>query len=133
LNKRLLRNDQKHGLEEDEVEAYNKLLELLGHIWGFIGVQAEMQLKIHKERKKGERVVFDSQERAFWRNRKPGQANCLEQHICKLEKKLRRTTIANHRQVLQRLQNAIKTKPWLKAGKASETFVLPPLHMDNFL
>lgn len=48
LNKRLMRNEQKHGLEEDEVEAYNKLLELLGHMWDFITVQAEMQLKIQK-------------------------------------------------------------------------------------
>ncbi len=105
------------------MEAYNKLLELLGHIWGFIGIQAEMQLKIQKEKKKGERVVFDSQERAFWRSRRPGQANCLEQHVCKLEKKLRRATAANHRQTLQRLQFAMKTKPWLKASKASETCV----------
>lgn len=43
-----MRNEQKHGLEEDEVEAYNKLLELLGHMWDFITVQAEMQLKIQK-------------------------------------------------------------------------------------
>lgn len=43
-----MRNEQKHGLEEDEVEAYNRLLELLGHMWGFITVQAEMQLKIQK-------------------------------------------------------------------------------------
>lgn len=48
LNKRLMRNEQKHGLEEDEVETYNKLLELLGHMWDFITDQAEMQLKIQK-------------------------------------------------------------------------------------
>lgn len=52
LNKRLLRNEQKHGLEEDEVEAYNKLVELLGHMWNFIQIQAEMQLKLQKEKKK---------------------------------------------------------------------------------
>lgn len=43
-----MRNELRHGLEEDEVEAYNKLLELLGHMWGFITMQAEMQLKIQK-------------------------------------------------------------------------------------
>lgn len=43
-----MRNEQKHGLEEDEVQAYNKLLELLGHMWDFITIQAEMQLKIQK-------------------------------------------------------------------------------------
>lgn len=48
-----MRNEQKHGLEEDEVEAYNKrvaraniflilicrLVELLGHVWSFITTQ----------------------------------------------------------------------------------------------
>lgn len=43
-----MRNEQKHGLEGDEVEAYNKLLKLLGHMWDFITIQAEMQLKIQK-------------------------------------------------------------------------------------
>lgn len=52
-------------------ELYNKLMELLGHVWDFITVQAEMQLKLHKEKKKSDRVVLDSQERAFWRAHKP--------------------------------------------------------------
>ncbi|KAL3998442.1 Regulator of G protein signaling domain family protein [Acanthocheilonema viteae] len=123
LNKRLMRNEQKHGLEEDEVEAYNKLLELLGHMWDFITIQAEMQLKIQKEKKKSDKVVYDSEERAFWRTRKPGQANCLEQHIQKREKKLRKCTAAVYRRELERLRFTLKTKPWLKAMKASETMV----------
>uniref|UniRef100_A0A914CKA0 Regulator of G-protein signaling 7 n=2 Tax=Acrobeloides nanus TaxID=290746 RepID=A0A914CKA0_9BILA len=123
LNKRLMRNEQKHGLDEDEIEAYNKLVELLGHMWGFITVQAEMQLKMQKERKKSEKVVFDSEERAFWRQRRPGQANCLEQHVQKLEKRLRKCTAQNHRQEIERMKQALKTKPWLKALKASDTLV----------
>ncbi|EFO21182.1 hypothetical protein LOAG_07306 [Loa loa] len=123
LNKRLMRNEQKHGLEEDEVEAYNKLLELLGHMWDFITVQAEMQLKIQKEKKKSDKVVYDSEERAFWRTRRPGQANCLEQHIQKKEKKLRKRTAAVYRTEVERLRFTLKTKPWLKAMKASETMV----------
>lgn len=71
LNKRLMRNEEKHGLETHEVEAYNKLMELLGHMWDFITVQAEMQLKLHKEKKKSDKVVLDSQERAFWRIQRP--------------------------------------------------------------
>lgn len=34
-----------------------------------------------QEKKKSDKVVYDSEERAFWRIRRPGQANCLEQHI----------------------------------------------------
>uniref|UniRef100_A0A9J2P4E1 RGS domain-containing protein n=1 Tax=Ascaris lumbricoides TaxID=6252 RepID=A0A9J2P4E1_ASCLU len=123
LNKRLMRNEQRHGLEEDEVEAYNKLLELLGHMWGFITVQAEMQLKMQKEKKKSDKVVYDSEERAFWRTRRPGQANCLEQHVQKIEKKLRKCTAAGYKKELERLRFSLKTKPWLKALKASETMV----------
>jgi regulator of G-protein signaling len=123
LNKRLMRNELKHGLEEDEVEAYNKLVELLGHMWGFISVQAEMQLKIQKERKKSEKVVFDSEERAFWRLRRPGTSNCLEDPIQKIERKLRKCTAGIYRQEIDRLKLSIKTKPWLKAMKASETMV----------
>ncbi|KAH7728465.1 Protein EAT-16 b [Aphelenchoides avenae] len=123
LNKRLMRNEQKHGLEEDEVEAYNKLVELLGHMWGFITVQAEMQLKMQKERKKSEKVVFDSEERAFWRQRRPGQPNCLELHIRKIERRLRKCTINGYRQEIERLKLSLKTKPWLKAVKASDTMV----------
>ncbi|KIH43307.1 hypothetical protein ANCDUO_26690, partial [Ancylostoma duodenale] len=55
LNKRLLRNEQKHGLEEDEAESYNRFAELLGHMWGFITQQAEMQLKQQKEKKKADK------------------------------------------------------------------------------
>lgn len=98
LNKRLMRNEQKHGLDENEVASYNKLVELLGHLWGFITVQAEMQLKMMKERKKVDKIVFDSEERAFWRLRQPGQPNFLEQHICKIEKRIRKMNIQGHRQ-----------------------------------
>lgn len=56
LNKRLLRNEQKHGLEEDEAQHYNKLAELLAHIWEFITVQAELQLKQQKEKRKADKV-----------------------------------------------------------------------------
>ncbi len=48
-------------------DAYNKLRELLSHMWDFITVEAEMQLKLFKEKKKSEKVVLDSQEKAFWR------------------------------------------------------------------
>ncbi|CAB3408546.1 unnamed protein product [Caenorhabditis bovis] len=125
LNKRLLRNEQKHGLEEDEVESFNRLADVLAHMWTFIVQQSEMQLKQQKEKKKVEKVVFDSEERAFWKSRKPsrGAANYLEDPYMKLEKKLRRQNAQGYRCLMDRLRFAIKTKPWLKALKASDTMV----------
>lgn len=84
-----------------------RLAELLAHMWGFITQQAEMQLKQQKEKKKADKVcfifgvfarfleaptihrfqfkvVYDSEERAFWRMRRPGHSNCLEQPVQKV-------------------------------------------------
>lgn len=139
-----MRNEERHGLEAHEVEAYNKLMELLGHMWDFITVQAEMQLKLHKEKKKSDKVVLDSQERAFWRIQRPQvrtlaslptpppfvfvaifqsshTGSCLEQHQCKLEKKIKKKSIRHYENTVERLKFSLKTKPWLKAPKASET------------
>ncbi|KAE9419725.1 hypothetical protein Angca_005824, partial [Angiostrongylus cantonensis] len=95
LNKRLLRNEQKHGLEEDEAESYNRFAELLGHMWGFITQQAEMQLKQQKEKKKADKV----------------------------DRRLRKATAQSYRNLVERLKFSLKTKPWLKALKASDTMV----------
>lgn len=116
-----MRSEQRHGLEEDEVETFNKLAQLLGHMWVFITTQAEMQLKMQKERKKVDKVVFDSEERSFWRQRAPGQLNYLEDPVQKISKKVRKKAIAGYRQEIERLRLALKTKPWLKALKASDT------------
>lgn len=80
LTKRLSRNKQKHGLEDYEMEAFNKLKKALHHKWDFITMQAEEQVKLAKERKKGDKIVTDSQERAYWRVYRPppGFTNCLE-------------------------------------------------------
>ncbi|XP_042240174.1 uncharacterized protein LOC121878193 isoform X3 [Homarus americanus] len=80
LTKRLSRNKQKHGLEDYELEAYNKLKKALSHKWDFITMQAEEQVKLAKDRKKGDKIVTDSQERAYWRVYRPppGFTNCLE-------------------------------------------------------
>lgn len=45
LTKRLSRNKQKHGLEDYELEAYNKLKKALAHKWDFITMQAEEQVR----------------------------------------------------------------------------------------
>uniref|UniRef100_A0A914N1H8 RGS domain-containing protein n=1 Tax=Meloidogyne incognita TaxID=6306 RepID=A0A914N1H8_MELIC len=121
LSKRLLRNELKHGLDEEEADAYNRSFELLSHMWTFISAQAELQLKALKERKKAEKVVFDTEERAFWRTRRPGHSNMVfEEGLQKLDRKIRRPTISHLHTTIERLRLALKTKPWLKMLKASE-------------
>ncbi|XP_026724590.1 uncharacterized protein LOC113491686 isoform X3 [Trichoplusia ni] len=80
LVKRTLRNKQRHGLEEYEQEALANLKKNLAAKWDFINMQAEEQVRLAKERKKGDKIVSDSQERAYWRVARPppGVASALE-------------------------------------------------------
>lgn len=71
LVKRTLRNKQRHALEEYEVEALNSLRRTLQNKWEIVTMQAEEQVKVGKERKKTDKMVADSQERAYWRIHKP--------------------------------------------------------------
>ncbi|XP_036149320.1 regulator of G-protein signaling 9 isoform X3 [Monomorium pharaonis] len=73
LAKRTLRNKQRHALEDYEIEALNSLRKNLQNKWDIIQLQAEeqVQVRISKERKKGDKIVSDSQERAFWRVYRP--------------------------------------------------------------
>ncbi|XP_064478740.1 regulator of G-protein signaling 7-like isoform X2 [Ornithodoros turicata] len=80
LVKRSLRNKQKYALEEYEQEALQRLKKLLFHKWEFICMQAEEQASLAKERKKTEKLILNSQERAYWRIHRPppGCTSCLE-------------------------------------------------------
>ncbi|KAM3963135.1 LOW QUALITY PROTEIN: uncharacterized protein ACR2FA_002896 [Aphomia sociella] len=80
LVKRTLRNKQRHGLEEYEQEALANLKKNLAAKWDFITMQAEEQVRLAKERKKGDKIVSDSQERAYWRVARPppGVPSALE-------------------------------------------------------
>ncbi|KAJ0180645.1 hypothetical protein K1T71_004049 [Dendrolimus kikuchii] len=80
LVKRTLRNKQRHALEEYEQEALANLRKNLSAKWDFITMQAEEQVRLAKERKKGDKIVSDSQERAYWRVARPppGVPSALE-------------------------------------------------------
>ncbi|XP_047115319.1 regulator of G-protein signaling 11, partial [Schistocerca piceifrons] len=71
LAKRTLRNKQRHGLEDYELDALTSLRKNLQNKWDFITMQAEEQVRLAKERKKGDKIVSDSQERAYWRVYRP--------------------------------------------------------------
>ncbi|KHJ47332.1 regulator of G protein signaling domain protein [Trichuris suis] len=125
LSKRLLRNEERHGLVEHEAESYQRLRELLGHMWDFIQSQAEMQLKMFKEKKKADKVVFDSQEKAYWRIHRPppGTASCIEERYGKQEKKVKKKGSKDYQREIERLKQILKVKPWLKSAKSLETLV----------
>nr|XP_026494916.1 uncharacterized protein LOC113399869 isoform X1 [Vanessa tameamea]XP_026494917.1 uncharacterized protein LOC113399869 isoform X1 [Vanessa tameamea] len=80
LVKRTLRNKQRHGLEDYEQEALANLKKNLAAKWDFITMQAEEQVRLAKDRKKGDKIVSDSQERAYWRVARPppGVPSALE-------------------------------------------------------
>ncbi|XP_034935564.1 regulator of G-protein signaling 9 isoform X2 [Chelonus insularis] len=71
LAKRTLRNKQRHALEDYEIDALNSLRKNLANKWELIQMQAEEQVRLSKDRKKGDKIVSDSQERAFWRVYRP--------------------------------------------------------------
>lgn len=65
LAKRSLRNKQRHGLEDYESDALASLHKNLKGKWDFITMQAEEQVKLSKDRKKGDKIVGDSQVRVL--------------------------------------------------------------------
>ncbi|KAK9513062.1 hypothetical protein O3M35_001338 [Rhynocoris fuscipes] len=71
LVKRTLRNKQRHALEDYEMDALNSLKRNLQNKWELVMMQAEEQVKVGKERKKMDKLVADSQERAYWRVHRP--------------------------------------------------------------
>ncbi|XP_017770954.1 PREDICTED: regulator of G-protein signaling 11 isoform X2 [Nicrophorus vespilloides] len=79
LSKRSMRNKQRHALDDHELETLGNLRKNLANKWDFITIQAEEQLG--KVLKKGEKIISDSQERAYWRIHRPppGQISSLEQ------------------------------------------------------
>lgn len=96
LTKRSLRNKQRHGLEEYETDALTSLHKNLKGKWDFITMQAEEQVKLCKERKKGDKIVSDSQEKAYWRVHRPppGQFTPLEScPVPTRDKKQRKRTV----------------------------------------
>ncbi|XP_071489894.1 regulator of G-protein signaling 11-like [Diadema antillarum] len=124
LAKRTMRNKQQFGLEEYENTAYNNLQRMLGHKWEFILMQAQEQLRLAKHRKKADRLVLDSQERAFWRVHypPPGQTNCLETDIrrtCKSSQPVRtkKPSAEESRKQVTFLQNRL-SKMTIKTSKA---------------
>ncbi|KAK6169189.1 hypothetical protein SNE40_020287 [Patella caerulea] len=130
LAKRSMRNKQKHGLEDFEQTALTKLQKMLCDKWGFICTQAEDQVRLAKERKRTDKLILDSQERAFWRIHRPppGQIKCIEDGP---KRNFQPSQMANrkrkNREFLQKevihLRNAIN-RCRLKTSKAIESYLV---------
>ncbi|XP_060642666.2 regulator of G-protein signaling 11 isoform X1 [Anolis sagrei] len=76
------RNIRKQGeLVGHEKDDYNLLHKRINHSWDFVVMQAREQLRAAKQRRKGDRIVIECQEQAYWLvNRPPsGVSNVLEQ------------------------------------------------------
>uniref|UniRef100_A0A8C1LSE7 Regulator of G protein signaling 11 n=1 Tax=Cyprinus carpio TaxID=7962 RepID=A0A8C1LSE7_CYPCA len=66
------KNIRKQGeLIEYEKECYNALHKRINHTWDFVVMQAREQLRASKQRRKGDRIVLECQEQAYWLVNRP--------------------------------------------------------------
>ncbi|XP_050501457.1 regulator of G-protein signaling 9 isoform X1 [Diabrotica virgifera virgifera] len=129
LSKRTLRNKQRHGLEDYEIEAMSNLKKNLANKWDFITGQAEEQVKLSKGLKKADKLVSDSQERAYWRVHRPppGMVSSLEP--CPVptrswngSTRTRKKTIEDCRREVELLKKSL-SKTRVKVSQALESMV----------
>ncbi|XP_057656711.1 uncharacterized protein LOC130894131 isoform X1 [Diorhabda carinulata] len=129
LTKRTLRNKQRHGLEDYEIEAMSNLKKNLANKWDFIMSQAEEQVKLSKGLKKADKLVSDSQERAYWRVHRPppGMVSSLEP--CPVptrswngSTRTRKKTIEDCKREVELLKNSL-SKTRMKVSQALESMV----------
>ncbi|KAF6768496.1 hypothetical protein AHF37_07644 [Paragonimus kellicotti] len=71
LCKRTMQNKQRLELAGFEAERLASLQNVYCHKWEFVYIQAEAEVKVDKKRDKLERLVLDSQERAYWDVHRP--------------------------------------------------------------
>ncbi|CAF0877532.1 unnamed protein product [Adineta ricciae] len=126
LIKRTLRNRQRHGLEEHEMRALDDLKKKLLHQWDFVTMQAEAQFRVLKDRKKTDKTIIDSQERAFWRVMRPSpdETSVLEMDIRNdlyTFRPMRRDEALKRR--LEYLQQALTNRVRTKSSQTHQRFV----------
>ncbi|XP_022918428.1 regulator of G-protein signaling 11 isoform X2 [Onthophagus taurus] len=128
LAKRTMRNKQRHGLEDYELEALGNLRKNLVNKWEYITSHAEEQAKAAKMLKKGEKVVSDSQERAYWRSHRPppGFVSSLEQCPVPVKNrngpKLRKKALEDCQREVDMLKRSL-SRTRIKVSQALESMV----------
>ncbi|GAB6020465.1 hypothetical protein CHUAL_003156 [Chamberlinius hualienensis] len=128
LVKRSMRNKQKHGLDEYEQESLAKLKKALANKWEFVCMQADEQLKLAKERKKMDKIVIDSQERAYWKVHWPQMGGgCMSMETAtvpykNMTSRKKKRTKEDYRTQIIRLKEEL-TRTRLKGSQAAETLI----------
>ncbi|XP_075158342.1 uncharacterized protein LOC142231601 [Haematobia irritans] len=130
LVKRSLRNKQRHALEDYEVEALASLHKNLKGKWEIISMQAEEQVRLAKERKKGDKIVGDSQERAYWRVHRPPPGQFTPLEPCPVPSRDRQGTKQNKKKTLEDMQREVDylkkslNRTRMKMSQACESLVI---------
>ncbi|KAH8272731.1 hypothetical protein KR026_006960 [Drosophila bipectinata] len=129
LAKRSLRNKQRHALEDYEAEALASLHKNLKGKWDFISMQAEEQVRLAKERKKGDKIVGDSQERAYWRVHRPPPGQFTPLEPCPVPSRDRQGLKPNKKKTVEDLQRDVDylgkslNRTRMKMSQACESLV----------
>uniref|UniRef100_A0A0A1WP13 Regulator of G-protein signaling 7 n=1 Tax=Zeugodacus cucurbitae TaxID=28588 RepID=A0A0A1WP13_ZEUCU len=129
LAKRSLRNKQRHALEEYETEALASLHKSLKGKWDFITMQAEEQVRLAKERKKGDKIVVDSQERAYWRVHRPPPGQFTPLEPCPIPSRDRQGFKPNKKKTVEDVQREVDylrkslNRTRMKMSQACESLV----------
>ncbi|XP_017474605.1 PREDICTED: uncharacterized protein LOC108365155 isoform X1 [Rhagoletis zephyria] len=129
LTKRSLRNKQRHALEEYEAEALASLHKSLKGKWDFISMQAEEQTRLAKERKKGDKIVSDSQERAYWRVHRPPPGQFTPLEPCPIPSRDRLGSKPNKKKTIEDVQREVDylrkslNRTRMKMSQACESLV----------
>ncbi|XP_054727371.1 uncharacterized protein LOC129237029 isoform X1 [Anastrepha obliqua] len=129
LAKRSLRNKQRHALEDYEAEALASLHKSLKGKWDFISMQAEEQVRLAKERKKGDKIVGDSQERAYWRVHRPPPGQFTPLEPCPIPSRDRQGSKPNKKKTIDDVQREVDylrkslNRTRMKMSQACESLV----------
>ncbi|XP_046801736.1 uncharacterized protein LOC111676001 isoform X2 [Lucilia cuprina] len=130
LVKRSLRNKQRHALEDYEVDALASLHKNLKGKWEIISMQAEEQVRLAKERKKGDKIVGDSQERAYWRVHRPPPGQFTPLEPCPVPSRDRQGSKQNKKKTVDDVQREVDylkkslNRTRMKMSQACESLVL---------
>ncbi|XP_019762255.2 regulator of G-protein signaling 11 isoform X1 [Dendroctonus ponderosae] len=128
LLKRSLRNKQKHGLEDYELEAMASLRRNLSNKWDLITNQAQEQVNQLQYMTKNDKLVSDADEKAFWRIYRPppGFFTALEQvpvpTRCWNGMRPRKKTIDDYRRETELLKTRL-SRTRVKASQALESLI----------
>ncbi|XP_022664167.1 regulator of G-protein signaling 7-like isoform X2 [Varroa destructor] len=150
LLRRTLKNKPKNSLEDYEIEALQRLKKLLANKWDTLCQQAEEQIAPpfisdgrerikgqSKEKKKTDKVISSSQERAYWRIHRPppGTITCLERcPVPSRRIRKKKTTPEQLKRQIKILKSTItrsraKSTLWQRSEDYREfdAFLCPPL------